>query len=369
MHKKKTFLLIGIILVVLLCGRLLFGALQLSPFFFQLLFNKNIDLKKTTSNHINILLLGIGGGAHDGPNLTDTVIFMSIDPKTKKIDLVSIPRDLWVPDIPGKVNTAYAFGEEKVKGGGLKLAKAVVSKILGQPVDYGVRIDFDGFVKAIDLVGGLDIYVDNVLDDYEYPIEGKENETCGYTEEELITLATASSQLDAFPCRYKHIHFDKGLQHMNGKTALEYVRSRHAEGQEGSDFARSKRQEKLINSFKNKVFSLETFFNPAKILGLYGTLKDSIDTDIKQDEFDDFIRLAQQLKGVKMQSATIDIGDEAQSREGLLEHPLDPTPFGGQWVLAPKAGNGDFSEIQKYVRCYIAGTCPTPTPTPGANKK
>ncbi len=276
---------------------------------FQLLFNKNIDLKKTTNNHINILLLGIGGGNHEGPNLTDTIIFMSIDPKTKKIDLFSIPRDMWVPDLRAKINTAYAYGEEKEKGGGLKLAKAVVKKILGQPVDYGIRIDFDGFIKAIDLVGGLDITVDNVLDDYEYPIAGKENETCGHTEEELIELATASSQLDAFPCRYKHIHFDKGPQHMTGKSALEYVRSRHAQGYEGSDFARSRRQEKVITAFKNKVFSIETFFNPTKLLGLYGTLQDSIDTDIKQDEFDDFIRLAPQLKRGKMERAKIYLGE------------------------------------------------------------
>lgn len=362
MHRKALITIFVVVLVVIALFALQIP--QLSSVMWQLFFSKNIDLKKATNNHINILLLGIGGGNHEGPNLTDTMIFVSIDPKTKKVDLVSIPRDMWIPDLPGKVNTAYAFGEEKTPGGGLTLAKAIVSKVMGQAVDYGIRIDFDGFVRAIDLVGGLDITVDNTLDDYEYPIEGKENEACGHTDEELVVLATASSQLDAFPCRYKHVHFDKGLQRMNGQTALEYVRSRHAEGEEGSDFARSRRQEKVITAFRNKVFSLETFFNPAKILGLYNTLKSSIDMDIKQDEFDDFIRLAQQLKGARIQSITLDTGDEVKGREGLLERPVEGD-YNGQWVLVPKAGNGDFSEIQKSIGCEIAGNCsPTPTTKP-----
>ena len=69
---------------------------------------------------------------------------------------------------------------------------------------------------------------------------------------------------------------------MDGKTALTFVRSRHAEGEEGSDFARSKRQEKIIQAFKDKLFSFQTIINPAKIISLYDILKDSIDTDIKR---------------------------------------------------------------------------------------
>src|SRR5205814_7952897 len=107
--------------------------------------DKKIQLKETTENRVNVLLLGIGGGTHEGPDLTDTIIFVSIDPNTKKITMVTIPRDLWVPELRAKINTAYTFGEEKQKGGGLVLTKATIGKVLNQQPDYAIKIDFSGF--------------------------------------------------------------------------------------------------------------------------------------------------------------------------------------------------------------------------------
>jgi LCP family protein required for cell wall assembly len=305
--------------------------------------------------------LGIGGGTHDGPNLTDTIMLASIDFKADKVTLISIPRDLWLPDINQKINAAYSIGEAKKKGGGLILAESAVGKITGQNIDYGIRIDFSGFVKAVDIVGGLDVNVDNAFEDYQYPIDGKEADPCGHSQDELQALAnTPEDQLPTvFPCRYLHIHFNKGLQHMDGETALEFVRSRHASGVEGSDFARSKRQEKIIKAFKDKVLSAQTILNPAKVITLYETLKSSIDTDIQQTEFDDFIRLAQKMKTTKIQSAVLDIGDEQTQRPGLLINPPTSSDYNYAWVLTPRTGNGNFAEIQKYISCEIkTGNCP-----------
>jgi len=151
--------------------------------------------------------------------------------------------------------------------------------------------------------------------------------------------------------------------------ALEYVRSRHALGNEGSDFARSKRQEKVITSAKEKFFSTETLLNPSKVVNLYTVLSQSIDTDIKQDEFDDFIRLSQAMKSAKIHSSVIDTGDEQEKRQGLLVHPEQAGDYNNQWVLIPKAGNGNFSEIQKYIDCEIkVGSCTT-SPTPSTSQK
>ncbi|HZE87165.1 MAG TPA: LCP family protein, partial [Methylomirabilota bacterium] len=185
-------------------------------------------------------------------------------------------------------------------------------------------------------------------------------------------LASGSAtEVDSFPCRYEHLHFDKGPTHMDGTTALKYVRSRHAEGIEGSDFARSKRQEKVISAFKEKLFSAGTLLNPVKIADLVKVLQDSIETDIKSDEYDDFVRLAQEFKGVPIKSTVLDTGQG--DRLGLLINPPISPEFNNAWVLSPRAGNGKYNEIQKYVRCFIAGsTCivtetgiitPTPTPT------
>ncbi|EKD86324.1 MAG: cell envelope-related transcriptional attenuator, partial [uncultured bacterium] len=136
--------------------------------------------------------------------------------------MISLPRDTWSSDIKGKINKAYSDGEETRHGGGLVLAKTVVSKITGQNVDYGIVIDFSGFINAVDLMGGLDINVDKTFDDYEYPLTGKEDDPCDNKPEDLEKLATASSQLEAFPCRYEHLHFDRGMNHMDGETALKF---------------------------------------------------------------------------------------------------------------------------------------------------
>jgi len=356
LSRKKLIFIAVSVFAIFSIGAIGLRTAKYYPFLFQLLFKKEISLKKADHN-INVLLLGIGGGTHDGPDLTDTIMFASLNQTQNKITLVSIPRDFWVADLGSRINTAYYYGEEKSKGGGIILAKAVVSKILAQPVDYVVRIDFNGFIKAVDEIGGLDIQIDNSFDDYEYPIEGKQNDLCGHEPSEIDFLATTSAQLEAFPCRYKQIHFDKGLQHMSGGQALEYIRSRHAKGEEGTDFARSKRQEKVIEAFKDKIFSLGTFINPGKFLSLYSILEESIDTNIKQDEFDDFIRLAQKMNNAKIQSAVLDYGDSEKGRPGLLVNPPAEN-YKGQWVLEPRIGTGDFSEIQQYVSCEIkAGNC------------
>lgn len=353
-HKKTWGVIIGAFLILVLLSYL-----RITPFLFQLIFSHDIQLKKT-DNRINILLLGIGGGSHDGPNLTDTIILANVDQDKNKVTLTSVPRDLWVPDLNGankKINEAYAQGEDQKKGAGLTLAEAVVKKVTGQEIDYGVRIDFTGFEKAVDIVGGLDITVDNVLDDNEYPISGKEDDLCGNTESDVAAfVATDSAETDLqqkFSCRYKHLHFDTGSTHMDGQTALEFVRSRHALGVEGGDFARSKRQEKVITAFRDKLLSAQTLINPGKIISLYDILKGSIDTNIKQDEFDDFVRLAQKMQKAKIQSLVIDAGDEQTQRPGLLQiAPIAPE-YDYLSVLIPRIGNGNFSEIHSYISCMI----------------
>lgn len=343
-----------------------------APVAYQVAFNKTISLKQTQDQRVNILLLGIGGGKHDGPNLTDTIIFASIDPKNKKVTMVTLPRDLWVPDVNGRVNSIYSLGLDKGKDKGLLYAKAQIGKILGQKIDYGFRIDFSGFEKAVDYLGGLDINVDRTFDDYAYPLSGKEDESCGHTEEEIASMSAqiatgSATDSELFPCRFEHLHFDAGLQHMDGETALKYVRSRHAYGPEGSDFARSKRQEKVISAFKDKVFSAGTLLNPIKLVSLFDTFQASIDTDIKKDEYDDFVKLAQKMKGATTKNYVIDTGDESVGRpELLINPPIDPNHYNGAWVLVPKAGPSNYSEIQSYVRCLVENVgCPiTPTPSP-----
>lgn len=371
MLKKKPGITIVGILIIFIVLFVVAKTANLYPFLFNLLFDREINLKQVDPHNLNILILGVGGGIHEGPNLTDTIMLASIDEAKNKVTLTSLPRDLWIPELSGnnkKINTAYQYGESKRKGGGLKLTEAVVRKVTGQNIDYAVKIDFSGFITAVDIIGGLDIEVENSFDDYAYPLSGKEDETCGHSEDDIKEfIATSSVELEyveKFSCRYTDLHFKKGLIHMDGDTALKFVRSRHALGVEGSDFARSRRQQKIISAFKDKVFSAETLVNPVKLINLYNTIKASIDTDIKYEELDDFVKLAQKMSKSKIESVVIDYGDELNQRDGLLQEAPISQEYHYLSVLIPRIGNGNFSEISKYVACEIEqGNCKiTPTP-------
>lgn len=357
-RKKIAIALSILVLVSVFVLQIFFRGGGLSSFIYELVFNKeNIQLKRADAN-VNVLLLGIGGGKHAGPNLTDTIIFASIDPDDKRLTLVSIPRDLWITDLDGRINTAYAKGEARKKGGGLILSKAVVQKVLNQEVDYAVVINFSGFVRIVDLLGGINVDIERSFDDYEYPIEGKEEDPCGQKEEDLEKLATASSQLEVFPCRYQHIHFDEGPTRMDGEEALKYVRSRHGGGEEGTDFARSKRQERIIAAIRQKALSLEILINPGRIISLYSAVGESIHTDINQAEFDDFVKLAQKLNNAKIQSGILDAGDSQKKRKGLLKNPQVSREYNFEWALIPRVGKDNYSEIHKYVECLLeSGNC------------
>lgn len=291
---------------------------------------------KETSGRTNLLLLGRPGGNHEGANLTDTIIFLSLNLKTYEITMISLPRDIWVDSLKSKINSAYEFGEEKKEGGGLILTKAVVSDLFGQPVHYGVLVDFSGFKKTVDLLGGLTIEVENPLDDYKYPIEGKENDFCDGDPE--------------YKCRFEHLHFEAGLQQMDGERVLKYVRSRQAEGEEGTDFARAKRQQKVLLALRAKILSGETLLNPGRILALKKILSENILTDIPKEEIGDFVKVVKKLNAGKIKTVTLDTGDEERGQSGFLINP--PTwEYNGAWVLVPRTG--DWQEIQKYLETQL----------------
>lgn len=371
--RKKIILLIVIVVVLFFLIRWVLEIGSIFPTATNIIFHRAQSLR-STNGKIGMLILGIGGGTHDGPDLTDTIIYASLDTKANKITLISIPRDLWVPDLEGKINTAYADGEVNNKHKGLILAKAVVSKVIGQSVDYGFRIDFNGFIKAVDEIGGIDVNVPNTLDDYKYPIEGKEDDTCGLSPDAIQAIASTTSAdiafNDAFSCRYTHLHVAAGMQHMDGQLALEYVRSRHGVNGEGSDFARSRRQQLVIEAFRSKLLSLQILLNPGKIFDLYNIVKDSIDTDISQGEIALFIQLAQKMQHAKIVSTVIDFGDITTNRPGLLVNPPITSQYDYESVLLPRIGDGDFSEIQTFVQCEITkGNCAvSPTPVKEATK-
>jgi len=343
---------------------------------------------KSSGSRVNILLLGIAGGMHDGGNLTDTIMVASYNLKTNQVYLFSIPRDLWLPSLKSKANAVYEIGRSQNKqslisgeNNDLGLAKTIMGNVLGIPIHYGLRVDFRGFVKALDAIDGIDVEVERSFDDYLYPIAGKENDLCGNEEKEmdfneeeakklniepgkkqvLITadgkIATDSAEEDKgikyFSCRYEHVSFDKGEMEMSGAIALVFVRSRHGTNEEGSDFSRSKRQQKVLEATRNKILSLETLANPQKVGDLVKALGKSIDTDISVKEAIEFYKLSKNL--AKTSNFVLDDSPKANlpaGRTSLLIHPSS-TDYGGAYVLISQ--DDDFSIVQGYVRKILKG--------------
>jgi len=350
--KYKYYLLIGVVILILI-GVFQSQLRQIGSFIFGVTIDKTIDLIER-DNSFNVLIMGKAGGTHDGPDLTDTIIFSRVDVKSKKVDLISLPRDLWIKSEERKINSIYALGQIDGKKG-IESTRKVIEEITGQKVDYVIVVDFAGFEKFIDALGGIEVGVETAFIDNEFPIAGKEDDLCGRSEDELELLSTASSQLEAFPCRYKTISFDRGSVEMNGQTALEFVRSRHGTNSEGSDFARSKRQQKVIDGVRDKLFSLGVILNPVKVNELYNIVKDHLEMDIPVEKFDDFVKLAQKMEEGEIKSTVIDYGSEADERFGLVVNPIISEEYRYQWVLIPRKGNGDFSEIHEYIDCIISG--------------
>ncbi len=276
---------------------------------------------KTTDDRVNILLLGMAGGIHDGPDLTDTILIVSFETKKRSISLLSLPRDIWSDALKDKINSAYHYGEVKKTGGGIVLARAIMEDVTGLPMHYVVTLDFTQFENLIDVVGGIDVNVASAFTDTEFPIAGKENDECDGDPN--------------YACRYETIQFASGIQHMDGATALKYVRSRHAEGDEGTDFARGRRQQDVILALKEKIMNLRPWFHPSVAKKLLAAADTATDTDMTIGEQLTIGKKALQVSG-SMQKISI---------EHLLTVP--PAWLYGRYVLVPET---DYDTVHAYIR-------------------
>jgi LCP family protein required for cell wall assembly len=273
-------------------------------------------LKGESSGRVNILLLGVGDKGHEGEGLSDTIMVVSLDVKTKNVAMISVPRDLYVKiDKYGyaKINAAHAYGEMyKYPGGGPQLAEETLSKVLDIPIHYYARVDFTGFQKIIDTVGGVDINVEKDLYDPLYP---------------------GDDGLGG-----KALYIKKGLQHMDGKTALRYARSRETT----SDFDRAKRQQQMLVAVKTKVMSSSTLLNPKKMTEIIQILGNHIKTDFQVGEAQRAIELAKQVDTSKIINRVFDNGPD-----GLL---VNQSSYETGYILVPRLGMNNFRELQDAVK-------------------
>jgi LCP family protein required for cell wall assembly len=224
-----------------------------------------------------LALLGVDTGRTSSAWRTDTIILVFIEQEAKRVGMLSIPRDLWVfiPDHGyGRINTVDALGERaEPAGGGLALLDRTLRHNLGVPVDHYVRTDFNGFVRIVDAVGGVTVDVERPVADI---------------------FPDPSSPTGEF-----RMDLPVGSQHMDGRTALAYCRSRSTT----SDFDRSRRQQKVLMALWKQAFTLETL---GEAPYLWATFSGVFETDLTKAEA---VRLAHLVYGVEphnVRSARLD---------------------------------------------------------------
>lgn len=282
----------------------------------QIVFYKENSLAGEKDDRVNILLMGMGGIGHDGPFLTDTMMLASFRPSTKQVALLSIPRDLGV-HIPNyglsKINHANAYGEKEKTNWGAAFATEIVEKTLDIDIHYYIRLDFKAFSEIVDEIGGVNVNVEKAFTDYSFPAENEQFQT---------------------------VSFQSGTQKMNGDRALTFARSRHGNNGEGSDFARAKRQQKILVAIKEKILSYETFLNPVRINGIVNSLDKHLTTNMEFSDMITFAKLSREIDGEKIKHFVLDNGVDGFLQNG--------TTSAGGYILTPK--DGDFSAIKEMVK-------------------
>lgn len=251
------------------------------------------------NGRVTVLLLGVDsrGTLRDAGLNTDVMTLVTIDPISKTAALLSIPRDLYVPlpgtDIQNRINAAYAWGElKRLPGGGPAYAEQTILDNFGVSLQRYAIIDFEGFKKIIDAVGGVDVDVPHEIVDNEYP-------TPDYRTERLVIPA--------------------GRIHMDGDLALKYVRTRHQD----SDLGRLQRQQQVMLAVRDKALSIGSIDKVPEVLNAAG---DSLETDLTLPEILALAKKWSQIPRENIRTYRID--------ETMVQPYV--TPQGGQ-VLLPNA--------------------------------
>jgi LCP family protein required for cell wall assembly len=281
-----------------------------------------------------VLLLGYGGAGHDGAYLTDSLMVVIVDPTRKSLTLLSIPRDAWVPmafigssTMYNKVNTAYALAQDSsvypdrlkkytgAEGPGT-FAMDTVSRLVGIPIRYYLALDFQGFREAIDAVGGIDLDVPSSFA-ARYP-------------------ANDDPTVDA---SWTTVKFVEGPQHLTGERAIEYARARETidNVDEGTDFARSRRQRLIMQAFKARLFQPGGLLHLPQLLGIAAR---HVDTNYAIPDLPALSQLILDWKDLTFYQTAL-------STDNYLE---DGTGPDGTYVVVPSSADHSWAEIRAFVR-------------------
>lgn len=337
---KRTVIVLA--LLVLLIGGWVGGKLAWNA---HKLFGGNIfsvfgstKLRGESEGRVNILLAGNSADdvGHNGGNLTDSIMLVSIDTKHNKAFMLSIPRDLWV-HVPGdgheKINGAYVYGENNdfstagYPEGGMGQLEQIVSRSFDIPIHYYALVNYTALRQSVDAVGGIDITVksDDPRGLYDPNIDWT-------THGPLVKLTN-------------------GPHHLNGRQALNLARARgdayNSYGFAGSDFDRTEHQRQILTAIKNKAVTAGVLANPAKITSLSDAIGNNVETDFKINEVRRLYDILKNVKSNQIKSLSL---NDVNGKSLLASY----ASSNGQSALIPAAGLDDFSDIQTFIRKQIS---------------
>jgi LCP family protein required for cell wall assembly len=226
---------------------------------------------------LNVLLLGSDQRFGEPVWRTDVIMIAFLDTTNGRAAVLSLPRDLYV-NIPtrgwDRINITDFWGEyTKYPGGGPGLMKKVIADNFGIRVDKYARVNFEGFTRIVDTLGGIDVNVPCALED---------------------DFIDATS-----PTGFRHFKVDAGIQHMNGATALMFVRQRHGSG----DISRAQRQQRVLYALRDKVMSPGIV---TKIPQLYDQLQSVVTTDFGPLDVPRLVQIGSSIQPGNIRGRVID---------------------------------------------------------------
>ncbi|MCA9364883.1 MAG: LCP family protein [Candidatus Moranbacteria bacterium] len=309
---------------------------------------------------INILLLGMRGEHVTGGGLlADTIMVLSVVPETNKASLVSVPRDLYVT-VPNtsdqsKINAVYYYGEQQNPRAGLDYMKSVISDISGVPIHYAVRIDFAGFVKVVDALGGIPVVL---AEEFVEPVQFHEEHVC---DANVFTISSGNVQqkiddrgkvVATYPLCYNPneecggvFTVASGESTLDGENALCYVRARAT----SSDFDRARRQQEVLQILQKKALSLGTLSDFSAINDLFDALGESVQTDMKLWEMKRMYEIYQEMQSNTEMPFSLKQKVLENSDEGLLYAP-ETNGDGRGYILLPRGD--DYSRINALFQSF-----------------
>lgn len=271
-------------------------------------------------DRVNLLFLGIPGKGYIGENLTDTIIIINSGPKGEDPIGISIPRDLLVKfplqDYYTKINAIYGLDNDKELG--IKLMKSAIKDVTGLDMDYFAVFDLEGVKNIINTFGGIDVVVENDIYDPLFPAP--------YDSYETFAL-------------------NKGVHHLDGETTLKYLRSRN--NPEG-DFSRIKRQQNVINIIKNKILSLNFFWDLPTVLNLWKNFNSNTYSDIGIADIKYVWNLISKTNLDTINFTTLDMKEnQLLTNKEMILNGINA------YVLEPIVGTENFSQIHTYINSII----------------